>query len=131
MALAGWAVGATVLAAPVARWDFGEESTSQAVPVGDVQRDVPGPRPPTYPDFERNNTAIRVGGGAHLLVADPGEASPYDFTNGDAITLEAWVQPEGLKASDAMYVIGKGRTGAPGFAADNQNWAMRVRAMGG
>src|SRR5205085_10564589 len=26
-----------------------------------------------------------------------------------------------------LYVIGKGRTGAAGFAADNQNWALRVR----
>ena len=26
---------------------------------------------------------------------------------------------------------GKGRTGAAGFAADNQNWALRLRRVGG
>ncbi|MEY2881955.1 MAG: hypothetical protein RLZZ15_4335, partial [Verrucomicrobiota bacterium] len=119
-------------AAPVARWDFGEETTSRAVFVGAVERDVPGPRPPAFPDFEKFNTAIRLpGDGAHLALPDPGEGSAFDFTNGDAITLEAWVAPEGLKAGDNFYVIGKGRTGAAGFAADNQNWALRVRAVGG
>ncbi len=118
-------------AAPVMRWDFGEESNSRAVAVGDVQRDVPGPRPPTFPDFERNNTAIRLAGGAHLALADTDLGGVFDFTNGDAITLEAWVLVEGHNTSDNLYVIGKGRTGTAGFAADNQNWALRVRAMGG
>jgi mono/diheme cytochrome c family protein len=131
LSLLGFVVPAALLAAPVARWDFGEESTSRAVAVGEVQRDVPGPRPPVFPDFERNNTAIRLSGGAHLALADSGAGSMFDFTNGDAITLEAWVQPDALKAGDNFYVIGKGRTGAAGFAADNQNWALRVRAMGG
>ena len=120
-----------VPAAPVMRWDFGEESTSKAVAVGEVQRDVPGPRPPMFPDFERNNTAIRLSGGAHLALADSGAASDFDFSNGDAITVEAWVLVDGHRANDNLYVIGKGRTGAPGFAADNQNWALRVRAVGG
>jgi hypothetical protein len=119
-------------ATPVARWDFNEEDTSRAIAVGAVQRDVPGPRPPVFPDFEARNTAAKFGGaGAHLALADPGPGSAFDFTNGDAITLEAWVEVEGHSASDNLYVIGKGRTSAPGFAADNQNWALRVRAMGG
>jgi cytochrome c553 len=123
---------AIAAAAPVARWEFGEEDVSRAVPVGEVQRDVPGPRTPEYPGFDRGNTAIRLdGSGAHLALADPGPHSPYDFTNGDAITLEAWVQVEGYKNGENLYVIGKGRTGAAGFAADNQNWALRLRAAGG
>jgi len=116
---------------PVARWEFGEEDVSRAKPVGAVQRDVPGPRTPEYPGFDRGNTAIRLDGtGARLELADPGPASVYDFTNGDAITLEAWVQVEGQKAGENVYIIGKGRTGAPGFAADNQNWALRLRTVG-
>ncbi len=124
-------VGA-IHAAPVARWDFNEEDTSRAVAVGGVQRDVPGPRPPTYPDFERNNTALHLeGAGAHLALADPGAMSVFDFTNGDAITLEAWVQVASSRAGDNLYIIGKGRTGAPGFAANNQNWALRLRVIAG
>jgi hypothetical protein len=118
-------------ATPVARWDFGEEEFTRLMPAGDVQRDVPGPRPPEFPDFERNNTAVHLDGGAHFTFADPGAASPFDFTNGDAITLEAWVNLPGLRANENLYVVGKGRTGAPGFAADNQNWALRLRATGG
>ncbi|WP_414664511.1 DUF1553 domain-containing protein [Horticoccus sp. 23ND18S-11] len=119
------------VAAPVARWDFGEEETTRLEPVGAVQRDVPGPRPPAFPDFEKNNTAVRLdGSGARFVLADPGAASAFDFTNGDPITLEAWVNVDGLRSGDNFYVVGKGRTGAPGFPADNQNWALRVRAMG-
>lgn len=121
-------VPALAFSAPVARWDFGEEDVSRAVAKGGVQRDVPGPRPPMYPDFERTNTAVRFdGAGAHLALADPGAASAFDFTNGDAITLEAWVQVEGLKDGENLYVIGKGRTDG----RDNQNWALRLRAAGG
>ena len=123
---------AVAVAAPVARWDFGEEDTSRAVVVGTVQRDAPGPRPPLFPDFDSYNTALRLdGNGGHLALADPGEGSALDFTNGDALTLEAWVQVDGFRANDQLYVVGKGRTGAPGFPADNQNWALRVRAVGG
>jgi mono/diheme cytochrome c family protein len=121
-----------VAAAPVVRWDFGEEEFTRLEPVGAVQRDVPGPRPPEFPDFERTNTAAHLdGNGARFVLADPGAGSAYDFTNGDAITLEAWVKVDGAKSGDNLYVVGKGRTGAPGFAADNQNWALRLRLMNG
>jgi mono/diheme cytochrome c family protein len=121
-----------VTAAPVARWDFGEEDVSRVVPVGAVQRDAVGPRPPEFPDFEANNTAAQFAGvGAHFALADTGTGSVLDFTNGDAITLEAWVKVEDWRANDTLYVIGKGRTGAAGFIADNQNWALRLRAIGG
>src|SRR5687768_8888966 len=86
-------------AAPVARWDFGEEDVSRAVVVGTVQRDVPGPRPPEYPGFERNNTAVRFdGSGGHYALADTGARSQFDFTNGDAIPLEAWVPTQRIGA---------------------------------
>lgn len=116
----------------VVRWDFGAEETTPLRSHGSVHRDVPGPRPPTYPDFESNNTAIRLdGSGARLTFEDSGPLSPFDFANGDRITLEAWVQVEELRAGENVYVIGKGRTGAAGFAADNQNWALRIRETKG
>ncbi len=121
-----------VQAAPVARWDFGEEDVSRLVAVGGVQREVPGPRPPEFPEFEANNTAVHFDGkGAHFSLTDSGAGSPLDFTTGDAITLEAWVKVDGLRSGDNLYVIGKGRTGEAGFTADNQNWALRLRAMEG
>lgn len=117
---------------PVARWDFGAEEATQLQPHGNVLRDAPGPRSPEYPDFSTDNTAIRLDGkGAYFSFEDAGVQSSYDFTNGEAITLEAWVQVGSLKGGENVYVIGKGRTGSSGFAADNQNWALRVRETKG
>lgn len=118
--------------APIARWDFGSEESTPLRSHGGVHRDVPGPRSPDYPDFEARNIAVKLdGNGAHLSFEDSGAQSKFDFTNGDSITLEAWVQVDDLRAGENVYVIGKGRTGSPGFAADNQNWALRVREVGG
>ena len=119
-------------ATPAARWDFGAEEATQLQPHGNVLRDAPGPRSPEYPDFSTDNTAIKLDGkGAYFSFEDAGVQSPFDFTNGDAITVEAWVQVGSLKGGENVYVIGKGRTGSSGFAADNQNWALRVRETKG
>lgn len=117
---------------PVARWDFGAEEQTPLKSHGGVHRDVEGPRPPVYPDFSEHNTAVRLdGNGSRFTFADPGANSPFDFTNGDEITLEAWVNLRELRDGENRYIIGKGRTGRPGFAGDNQNWALRVTGSGG
>ncbi|WP_437230932.1 DUF1553 domain-containing protein [Planctomicrobium sp. SH661] len=117
---------------PVAHWDFGEEEPTPLQSHGGVHRDQPGPRPPTYPDFGPDNTAVKLDGdGAYLSFDDPGTGSRFDFTNGDEITLEAWVQLTELHSGENVYLIGKGRTGAPNFNPDNQNWALRVREQNG
>jgi len=87
--------------AVAARWDFGTEEATPLPSHGGVHRDVPGPRPPEYPDFEPNNTAVKLD------------------SNGDAITLESWVQVTGLRPGENVYIIGKGRTGAADFQPDN------------
>ena len=111
----------------VARWDFGAEEESQLTPHGNVLRDQAGPRPPEFPDFSTSNTAVRLDGKtAYFSVADPGSDSDFDFTNGDAITFEAWVKVDDIRNGQPMYVIGKGRTNSPKFARDNQNWSFRV-----
>ncbi|WP_145253475.1 DUF1553 domain-containing protein [Planctomycetes bacterium Pan216] len=117
---------------PVAYWGFGTEESSPLEPHGSVHRDVPGPRPDLYPDFAPDNTAVRLDGrGARFVFADPGPDSPYDFTNGDEITLEAWVKIDKINEGENVYVVGKGRTGNRRFAADNQNWALRIRRLSG
>jgi len=121
--------GATELAV---RWDFSSEDNSQFNSHGSVERDQPGPRPPQYPDFETSNTAIRLpGDGSHLRISDAGSSSLFDFGLGDAITLEAWVKVTDLESHEHHVIIGKGRTGNKGFPPDNQNWALRIRRVGG
>lgn len=95
-----------------------------------------GPRPAGddagYLDFDRDNLAVNfTGGGGRLVVSDPGAGSELDFTNGDEITIEAWVAPTAGVGSGHMYVIGKGRTYDAGFSRDNQNWAMRLTSEAG
>ncbi|MFN9563064.1 MAG: hypothetical protein ACK56R_05965 [Pirellulaceae bacterium] len=108
---------------PVARWDFGAEETTSYRTVGEVQRDQPGPRPPRFPDLDPGNTAIRLEGrGARLEIADPGSHSPYDFAQGDSITLEAWVRITDLGDHEYHMVIGKGRTWKPGMSRDIHKW---------
>ncbi|MCE2814834.1 MAG: DUF1553 domain-containing protein [Planctomycetaceae bacterium] len=112
----------------VVRWDFESEETSKLRLVGTVHRDIPGPRAPLYPDFDANNTAVKLdGNGGHLEFDDPGTQSDFDFGNEDAMTLEAWVQAESLRPGEFVYILGKGRTTASGPLSDNQNWALRIR----
>ncbi|AMV17063.1 DUF1553 domain-containing protein [Planctomyces sp. SH-PL14] len=119
-------------AAPVIRWEFGQEETSRIKPVGGVHRDVPGPRAPEFPDFETGNLAVKFDGkGSRYEFADPGTKSPFDFENGDAITIEAWVRVDDIRPDENVYVIGKGRTWSKDYPRDNQNWALRLREQKG
>ncbi|MFI4875298.1 MAG: c-type cytochrome domain-containing protein, partial [Blastopirellula sp. JB062] len=117
---------------PVARWDFRTEEELPLRVVKGVRQDVPGPRPPEFPDFPTNNNAIYFeGDGARLVFADPGGNSPFDFDNGDEITLEAWVSVKELNEGSNVYLLGKGRTGREGYPLNNQNWALRLQCRGG
>ena len=118
-------------AAPVVRWDFGQEETTHLVAHRIVHRDVPGPRPPEFPDFDPGNLAVRLEGTGHFALDRPLADGPLTFTNGQEITLEAWVKVNELRTNENRYVIAKGRTGAAEFPKDNQNWALRVREANG
>lgn len=117
---------------PVVDWNFDDLVPPQTAFHGDVKRDVPGPRPPEFPDFSPENTALSFGGnGARIVLADPGADSRFDFTAGEEITLESWIRVRTIASGQHRYVVGKGRTGEDGFAPDNQNWALRVHETGG
>ena len=117
---------------PLAIWHFDTEETSKLQSVGGVHRDVAGPRPPMFPDFSPANTAVKFDGkGSRFVLKDLGNDSKFDFTNGDSITLESWVNVTQSNAGENVYIIGKGRTFAPGFDKENQNWALRLREQKG
>lgn len=117
---------------PVAHWEFGTEETSRIQYAGAIQRDVAGPRPPTFPDFTEHNTALKFyGDGARGVLDDSGDSSPFDFNNGDTIAIEAWVLADGIGENENRYVIGKGRTHRKGHDHDNQNWALRITGRKG
>jgi hypothetical protein len=58
---------------PVLQLDFGQEESAPLIAVGNVVRDQAGPRPPEFPDFEANNTAIQLQGkGSRYEIKDSG-----------------------------------------------------------
>ncbi len=125
---------------PVAYWRFdGKEVVSEtstdvlkaATPQGEVKLAQPGPQPEVFPLFTADNRALQLNGKGVLKIADPGDKSILDFDNGDAITLEAWVEVTKLGSGEQKYVFGKGRTGNTGFSSNNQNFALRVAGDNG
>lgn len=129
---------------PVAWWRFDDATgvfanwasndrpeTLKADAVGEIRGERPGPRTPTFPLFDAKNQAIEISaGGGRLRVSDTGPSSELDFDSGDTITLEAWIAPTSASAGSYLYVVGKGRTNNPGFAPDNQNYALRLQGRG-
>ena len=111
-------------------WTFDGTARTDLSISGNVQLKQAGPRRPDYPRFdEKNQAATFDGKGSHLTLDDPGSDSLFDFKNGDPITLEAWVKPEGLRSGEAPYIIGKGRTDPKSANPGNQNWALRLRVL--
>jgi hypothetical protein len=125
---------------PVAYWRFdGEAGISElgglpwkpVAVVGPVTLNQPGPRQDKFPLFDGQNASALFDEPASLRYDDPGAQGPLDFAAGDTITLEAWVSPTKLAGGQQVYVVGKGRTGNKGQAADNQNWALRLAGQDG
>jgi hypothetical protein len=111
-------------------WTFDGSPLEGAVAVGGVALKQAGPRRPDYPRFDTQNAAMTFDGkGARLEIKDPGVASVFDFQNGDALTVEAWVRPDGLRKGENATIIGKGRTDPKAPNPSNQNWAMRLRVL--
>ncbi|CAN5485685.1 hypothetical protein BH23VER1_BH23VER1_06650 [soil metagenome] len=92
-----------------------------------------GPAAPEFGGFPESNLAASFDGrGAHLSLADPGGSSQFDFTNGDPITLEAWVNLRSAGDGQNVYIVGKGRTYADTASTkENQNYALRLRSTNG
>ena len=123
-------LAALTQAQTVPTWTFDGTARPDLSRVGDVQFKQAGPRRPDYPRFPQTNEAATFDGkGAHLEIKDTGAGSVFDFKNGDALTLEAWVKPDGLRKGENAYVIGKGRTDPKAANPSNQNWALRLRVL--
>lgn len=112
--------------------DEAEASFDELRQAGDVDWEIAGPKPPRYPDAQAENRAALFGGkGSRLVVKDPGTKSFWDFDNGDRFSFEAIVRVDEIGEGQNVYLIGKGRTHAKGFSANNQNWAIRLRQLNG
>jgi hypothetical protein len=104
-------------------WSFDSHSPSKNV------ESSGGPTSPEYPAFGKINSAVKMKNGGHVTITDPGKDSVFDFDNGDEITVEAMVSLDQLR--DQAAILTKGRTNNAGFAANNQNWAFRLKSTNG
>ena len=125
---------------PVAWWRFEDESGSAELNgsawmpqtiVGPAKLSEEGPRQQQFPLMAAENKAVNFDKPASLRYDDPGAESPLDFQNGDSITIEAWVKPAKLSGGQQVYIVGKGRTENAGYAANNQNWSLRLKEQDG
>ena len=112
--------------AAVLRFDFEQQTIPGTTSQHPLKLDQSGPRPPEFPDFPVDNQALQLDADQFIAVPDLGSDSPYDFTNGDTLTVEAWIKPASTTNANPRYIIGKGRTGSPRFQPDNQNWSLRL-----
>ena len=110
---------------PVAVWHF-DGAPEPGVPK--ANKFEPGPRPPIYPSFAKTNNAYPFTNAKAAFAVHEADfpKSNLRFSNGDSITLEAWVKVQELKDGSYAYLLGKGRTRAAGFPEKNQNYAFRL-----
>lgn len=113
---------------PIEHWSANPAKTESLLQDG--AKIVAGPRPPQYAQFGAENHGIAFSKpGASIRLKDPEKR--FAFKKGEGITLEAWVQCDGIGDGGNQYIIGKGRTGAAGQPAHNQNWALRLVGQDG
>jgi len=111
---------------PIARWTF--ESKEPGTPLKGAKIEPNGPQPPAHPNLAKDNKALNVNGSGQSIKVEESDFpdANFRFTNGDTITLEAWLNASEVKTDSYVYIIGKGRNNNPGFTAENQNWALRL-----
>ena len=109
--------------APTVKWSF-DDLPSGAI-VGKIKTDASTLTAPEYGGFDDTNQVLSIERGSYIQL-DGFDDGELDFDNGDAITVEAWVNPKSI--SQNAYIIGKGRALS---SRTDQNWAFRLRQIGG
>src|SRR5262245_8900682 len=94
---------------PVAVWRF-NAADEPGVPKTSARFLEPGPRPPTFPAFAANNTAMAfTAANASITIRESDlPKANLRFGLNDSITLEAWVKVAELKEGNYVYIVGKG-----------------------
>lgn len=121
---------------PVAWWSFSGAEPELGLVDGKVEFGADGPSSSEFKSFPEQNGAARFipsdgQPGGVIRLQDVGSGSQFDFDNGDPITFEAWVNPSpDVRSGSTMYILGKGRTGNPGQAPENQNYGFRIVRSG-
>lgn len=115
---------------PLVKWSFDDAvvGTWQGKPKIEPQ----GPQQPVFPNLAKGNKAAYFSGKESALTVKESDFPEVNlrFKNGDALTIEAWVNVTDFKGS-YVYLVGKGRNRKKEFAPENQNYALRLKNEGG
>lgn len=116
---------------PLVKWTFDRDEPGALQ--GKVEIKAEGPQKPLYPGFSAGNKAAVFTGKDSFIQVKESDLPEKNlrFTNGDTITLEAWVNAEQLGNGSYVYLIGKGRNKNKAFTSENQNWALRLKGESG
>lgn len=116
---------------PLITWDF--DTSFPGSPVGKAALSNSSLTSPEYPTFPAENTSLSLDGSSawKLRESDLADHDSLRFTNGDALTIEAWVSLNDLRNGTFTYLIGKGRHQNKAFTPENQNWALRLKGDNG
>ncbi len=119
---------------PILEWRF-DGAQSPGEWWGKPGSPAPGPRPPKYPDFSANNTALSIAGHEGAILVKDHERGGFTnirFGKGDTFGFEAWIRIRSI-GSGWVYLMGKGRHIEHGekFAEANQNYSIRLQGSGG
>lgn len=118
-------------ARPILAWTFDRDDEPGAW--SGTKSFCDGPLPPTFPDFRPGNRAALITGAGTSLVVRERDVPDVSlrFAQGDPLTIEAWVNVHEIRDGEYRYLLGKGRHKHAGFAAENQNYALRVKGEAG
>lgn len=98
--------------------------------IGEAKIVNSGPTAELFVGMPQKNRALTLTqAGDHLRIPDDRTDGALDFTNGDAITLEAWVKLDRIGNGANVYIVGKGRTYEQ-KTTENQNYALRLTGSG-
>ena len=123
--------GPAVANEPILEWRF-DGASSPGQWVGEFGVPAAGPRPPRYPGFADENTALTFNGHEGAILVKDHERGGFTnvrFGKGDTFGFEAWVKFRTIGKGQIAYVLGKGRHVGHGedFADDNQNYSVRFQ----
>ncbi|MCA9165559.1 MAG: hypothetical protein KDA62_21365, partial [Planctomycetales bacterium] len=122
---------AAAAAEPILAWRF-DGTASAGEWLGKFGSSAPGPRPPKYPGFQSDNSAMAFNGHEGAILVKDHERGGFTnirFDRGDTFGFETWVKFSAIAKGQIAYVMGKGRHVQHGeeFADDNQNYSIRFQ----
>lgn len=112
----------------IAQWTFDQPGAGSLTGSAKIESNsLIRPEYPTFPAKNKSLVLPEHPAAWRIRESDLPVPSSLRFTNGESITIEAWVSLNSISSNSFAYLIGKGRNRSKTFTPDNQNWALRLK----